>query len=263
MTESTPIRFSGPALASFVLGLFAVLANMPLLSPPAALIAIVLAVIGIKQTSSTNFAGRNLALTGLIAGVLALFVLPLLNIALSKNQSARSTDEFIRTNEEHVLAGLHAYGKAQETVLRGGYGKLLNQEEQPGYCRDFTHLPEVLVEQDGKAVPLMDDNFASATSEESPFHGYYFVQGPVSERSHVLYAFPVAYGKSGRRTFRVDHTGTILACDLGSQHPDLSASLDKLQWQPVFSPESLPQQSTERDNFPETGNSADEKNLKK
>ncbi len=237
MTDSSSTRFSGPALAAFVLGLFAVLANMPLLSPPAALIAIVLAAIGIKQTAAQNISGRNLAVTGLVAGALALFVIPLLNIALSKNQADYTTDARIQANEEQVLAGLHAYAKAQETVLEGGYGKMINPQHEPGYCRDFTLLPEILVAPDGVPTPLLDDAFAGATSEDNPFYGYYFAQGPVSETAHVLYAFPVVYGKTGRRTFRIDHTGTILGCDLGSQHTELSTSLDQLQWQPVFMPQ--------------------------
>lgn len=241
MTDPAPSRYSGPALASFAIGLFALLTNLTFLRPPAALVAIVLAAIGWKQTTAQSVAGRNLAVVGLCAGVFSLFVLPLTHILFRHTQPDLRGSAAVKTNENYAIEQLKTYWRAQQTVKEKGYGPHLNPESEAGYCRRFPQLSEIITDRDGTPGPLVSDEFARATAPEVALHGYYFLQGPVSETSFILYAFPAKYGVSGVLSFRVDEKGRIHACDLDGavQQPEKLADL-RWETKELISTQSTP-----------------------
>jgi hypothetical protein len=128
----------------------------------------------------------------------------------------------IAENERLAIVALRTYAQAQEKFhKRDRYGAGGGMYANPTKGRGFPDLRSVR----GRALKLIDAEFARATSSRNAWNGYWFVDIThfVDGRRHKwtstfgLCAVPAEYGRTGVRTFTVDWAGSVLAKDSGGR----------------------------------------------
>jgi len=137
-----------------------------------------------------------------------------------RRESPSSFAAFVRLPPER--AALKVYAQAQEKFHeRDRYGAGDEMYANPVKGRGFPDLRSVR----GRALNLIEEAFAAATSPKKALHGYYYVDITrfADGRAHKwtstfgLCAAPAEYGKTGVRTFTIDWGGALFAKDNGGK----------------------------------------------
>jgi hypothetical protein len=150
----------------------------------------------------------------------------------------------MRTNDIRVRESLETYVSAQRIFRQAErYGT-----RRPAYAnpRDGAGFPDLyriggpLKEDRGDEPALIDRAFATATSQETPNHGYWYVDviagpdGPYDfSRECAICAVPSKYGRSAVHTYVADNTGAIYVKDNGGRPVTVFPDVEKEGWRPV------------------------------
>jgi hypothetical protein len=151
-------------------------------------------------------------------------------------------------NTSSAVAAMRAYLGAQGTFQREdryGKGKLLcaNPVDGVGFP-DLYRVGGPLDEPDGTELKLISLDLARATSPETAWAGYWFVDivGDAVSGKHYDYTkecglcgVPAVHGKTGLHTFVIDIRGTVYKKDNGGKPVTVFPDVKKDGWRPVGS----------------------------
>ncbi len=224
-----PKQNSGKAIASVVLGVFALLLNILLLP---GILAVVLGHLAHSQIkhSAGSLKGEGMAIAGLVMGYLSFLMIPVFliiaAIAIPNLLRAR-----IAANEASAVLSIRTIVRAEVTYA-STYPAI-------GYACSLTDLDGEGQSPSEKSAGLIDSGLASGTKT-----GYRFTlncdppatlppdffekqQGepPGSVTTYQLTAEPMVSGQTGMRTFCSDQTGIIRFSSTGSAEDCLSSGV--------------------------------------
>ncbi|HOX07369.1 MAG TPA: DUF2950 family protein [Planctomycetota bacterium] len=124
----------------------------------------------------------------------------------------------LKANETAAIGSCRTYATAQIIFKRNDW----DDDAVLSYARDYRTLASTK-DGAGQAIMLIDAAFAAAAGAKGqPKAGYVFqdvktIGGKEIDwiNDYALCATPAEYGKTGKRTFLIDTTGTVYAKDLG------------------------------------------------
>ena len=142
-------------------------------------------------------------------------------------------EELIFADEAAAVAALRSFLSAQNRFYaKGRYAKRDRVYANP---KDGKGFPDLYRLPGGEELALIDAALAGATSAASEKDGYWFVDVTIDQAGNAydpvidcgLCAVPAKHGETGRNTFVIDVTGTVLGKDTGGEpvtaHPGVEA----------------------------------------
>ncbi len=205
-----PQENSGKAIASLMLGIFALPLNILLLPGISAVVLGHLALGQIKR-SAGRLKGQGMAIAGLVMGYLSIAVIPIMLIiaAIAIPNLLRSR---IAANEASAVGAMRTINTAQITYA--------STYPDIGFTCSLMELNGTGATYSAKSAGLIDSTLASGQKSGYRFTLRNCSGSPVE--SYQATAEPVAAGQSGQRAFCTDQSAVIRFSSTGSGEDCLS-----------------------------------------